>query len=228
LSARFGLTCLLICSLCFISCKPGRSRVPEGKAFSRMMAHEEPQPDLREEGVTYKQLDEDVFDRGHMTKVTTSLLLEDGITKPNIEALLRKLYRKTAARSDFQYHPHPTDVAIFAYLTREHAESGMGQWVAMLEKTPQESEPVIRFDDVQLDLLHEPPVMRFGLSDEQRRAIFRDVTQERDIAQGGTRDTTVWRDSISRRYKISRLDLDSLVAEGMQKHWAMAVMPQSW
>lgn len=202
--------------------------MPEGGAYSRMMSHEQPLPDLKAEGVTYKQLDEVVFDRAHMTKITTSLLIEDGITKPNIEALLRKLYRRTAARSDFQYHPHPTDIVICAYLTREHFASGVGQWVAMLEKTPKESEAVVRFDDVQFDVLHEPPVERFGLSDGQRRSVFRDVMLERSLRQGVTGDTLQRRDSIAHHYEISRADLDSLVSEGLRKHWAFPILPQSW
>ena len=131
----------------------------------------------------YTVLDEDVYDAPVKTQVTLKLLVSGEISKSGLTALLNDLYAKTRVRSGFKYHDHPTNIFINAYISKEHAESGMGQWVAMLAKSYDDKEPEISINEQQLKQLKARPEEKFGLPEEKSRLIFAEIVKAEDRAE---------------------------------------------
>ena len=92
----------------------------------------------------YTLLDEDLDETPGKTQVTMNILVPESATDQELTELLNQLLQDASQRTGFQYHEHPTVVGIYAYASREHAESGMGQWEAMVAKTPPDPEPSVR------------------------------------------------------------------------------------
>ena len=55
------------------------------------------------------------------------------------------------------------------------AESGMGQWVAMLHKSYNDVKPTININERQIAQLDAKPEERFGLSEEKRKEIWKEL-----------------------------------------------------
>jgi hypothetical protein len=209
-------------SLLFCSCKTDRPVPPEGSAHVRMNTPN-PLPLLSDFGLSYYKVRDEVFDRHHMTKIFVTLVLTDGVTKPAVESVLRKYYRAADARRGFKFRPRASDIEITAYATPEHAASEMDQWLAILYKGPADSTPHLQWDDVQWAQFSVPRSDRFGLSDAQRRIVFRKLMQDKfpELHPLGEFSAV---DSLVAVHHLSRADLDSIAAEGEQKHWAYPPM----
>ncbi len=223
---RFVLASLLAFVLLLSSCKTNRPTVPEGSAHVRMNSPN-PLPVLIDHGVTYTKVRDEVFDRKHMTKIFVALILQSGVTKPNVEALLRKYYREAEARRGFHFRPRASDIEVTAYASPEHASSEMGQWLAMLHKYPEDSTPQLQFDDVQFAQIAVAPVERFELSDTQRRIVFRKLMQDAHPDMRPVTDVKQTVDSLVQVHQLVQADLDSIAAEGQRKHWAYPPMDEN-
>jgi len=112
--------------------------------------------------------------------VTKTLLIQDeNITEAGLRDILNYEYRIASTTKGFRYHKTPTVIAIWAFQSLEHAESGMGQWIAMLNKSP-DSPLNIRIDDRQLKDLHSLPAIKFRLSENKRKAIWKELIRAED------------------------------------------------
>ena len=168
LSLGFVLA-LLIQMLIFTSC--GRQEPPkseERKAETQATPVEQPKVVLP----GYSILNEDVYDAPLKTQVTLNVLVSGEISKTNLTSLLNELYSKTADRSGFKYHSHPTHVGIYAYTSKEYAQAGLGQWIAMLTKIGENGKPEISINERQINQLGAKPEEKFGLSEDKRRQIW--------------------------------------------------------
>ncbi len=128
----------------------------------------------------YEVLDRKVYDAPIKTQVQLDLLVSGELTPASLRALLTKLFLKTDKERGFRYHYHPTHVFMYAYSDRERAKSGMGSWVAMLSKVGEGERPHINVNEKLLAVLKRKPVVKFGLTEEQRKGIFKDVVRAED------------------------------------------------
>ena len=130
----------------------------------------------------YTILDEDVYDAPVKTQVVLNILVSGEISEPGLGALLNQLYSSIATRRGFKYHDSPTNIYIYAYTSKERAESGMGLWIAMLAKSYDDVKPTISINERQIALLDAKPEQKFGLSEAQRQQIWKEIVQAEDRA----------------------------------------------
>jgi hypothetical protein len=123
----------------------------------------------------YSVLDEEIYDAPIKTQVGLTILVSGEISEPGLRALLNKLYFSIKARRGFKYHDSPTNIYIWAFTSKERFEAGMGQWIAMLEKSYYDVEPTIRINERQIAQLSAKPEQRFGLSEEKRKEIWKEL-----------------------------------------------------
>jgi len=130
----------------------------------------------------YTVLDEDIYDAPIKAQVAIDLLVSKDISKEGLTALLKHLYEKNRQRGGFKYHKKPTNIYIYAYPSREHADSGSGQWVGMLAKSYDDPKPKITVNEEFLARLREKPEEKFGLTESKRRSIFSEIVKVEDRA----------------------------------------------
>ena len=131
----------------------------------------------------YTILDEDIYDAPIKTQVTLKILVSGEISQPGLRALLNQIYSSTKARRGFKHHDSPTNVYIYAFTSKERAESGMGQWVAMLQKSYNDVKATISINERQIAQLGAKPEERFGLSEKKRKEIWKELVLVEDRAR---------------------------------------------
>lgn len=118
------------------------------------------------------------------TQVQLDVLISDtAINETKVRELLSSLYEKTITRTGFKYHTNPTNIFIYAYTTKQKAESGMGQWIGMISKSYSETEARINIGDTQLQSLFLKSIEKFGLSEKTRLEIWTKSIRIEDRAQ---------------------------------------------
>ena len=216
---KIVLVCLLPLLLCFCSCQSNRTTAPAGSAGARLMNDDKPAPVQTEFGVTYRKVRDDLFDRKHMTRISIVLIVQDGITRTGVESLLWKYFREADARRGFKFRPRASQIDVSAYVSEDHFNSDMRQWLAIVWKFPTDSTPQEQFDEVQLAQVGVAPAERFGLSDSLRRLLFRRLIQQRTPYVEPLREMKT-ADSLLKTGIYPQAVLDSISAEGQAKHWA--------
>ena len=124
-------------------------------------------------------------------------------------------------------------MAIYAYQSREHAESGMGQWVGMLLQTPGDSVPIITIHTS----VGKPSTKeeRFGLTEVQRRGVYKRIVEAEDHGQAGAelKHPTDYvkqarlaselsdanKDALAKELKLTSSQLKEIAEEGLTKNW---------
>ena len=140
--------------------------------------------DKKETLLSYTILKNEVYDAPVKTQVTINLLITDTvITEQKVRELLTSLYDKTKERTGFKYHTHPTNIFIYAYVTKEKAISGQGQWIGMISKSFDDKQPKIDISEIQFQSLILKPVEKFGLSMKLRLEIWNKIFKIEDNAQ---------------------------------------------
>jgi hypothetical protein len=134
------------------------------------------------EQLKYTVLDREVYDAPVKTQVTLKLLVSGDITKKGLEELLTRLYLEIKKETGFKYRKNPNNIDIYAFSSKERAESGMGQWIAMLLKNVPDEEPKISMNDRQLAHLNVVSEEKFGLSEEKRKEIWAEIVKAEDRA----------------------------------------------
>jgi len=188
---------------------------------------------------------EDVYDEPIKTQVALDVLIIDKeMDEQKIKDLLNHLYDKTIKRSGFKHHDHPTNIYIYAYTSKDKAESGMGQWVGMISKSYNDKKPKIAISDTQLSALIEVAEDRWGLTHEQRKEVWNKIILAQDKAQkeadekyptdklGITQDDIIknidfmreleeeYENEITNEYGVDKAIIDSIGLEGSKKGWA--------
>lgn len=160
--------------------------IPSATKEERQKSGVAPAPTVAQEKIAmpkYSVLDEDVYDDAGATKITFNILVSGKITEPGLRALLNKLYSSTKARRGFKYHDSPTNIYIYAFTSKERAGSGMGQWIAMLQKNRDDGKPTISINERQIAQLGAKPKERFGLSEKKRKEIWQELVLAEDRAR---------------------------------------------
>ena len=185
--------------------------------------------------VEYTVLDDALDESPGKTQVTMDLLVEDTATESELRDVLHAVYDEVNGRTGFQYHPTPTLVALYIYPTRAHAASGMGQWTAMLMKSPTDDAPRITIDASvgRPDVVEE----RFRLSVDERKRLFEDLVLAEDR---GNREAEVqfatdiqrqierseelidqYKFELRTEYGLTEDELDQVGIEGLLNNWPM-------
>lgn len=71
------------------------------------------------------------------------------LPKKTLNIYLIKIYLSLKDRRNFTYYGSPTHIFIYAYTSKEKSGS---DWIAMLEKIGDGSEPKIKINELQLSL----------------------------------------------------------------------------
>ncbi len=93
--------------------------------------------------IPHTVLKEDVYDGAGKAQIIQNLLVNPNISETDLRDLLNSRFNEASQRSGFEFFTHPTVVVIYAYPSRELANSGKSQWVGMLIKYPTNSAPKI-------------------------------------------------------------------------------------
>jgi len=130
----------------------------------------------------YSILDEELYDAPVKTQVVLNLLVSGEISELGLNTLLNQLYSSISVRGGFKYHDSPTNIYIYAYTSKERAESGMGLWIAMLQKNYDDVKPTISINERQIAQLNAEPEQKFGLSEAERQQIWNEIIEAEDKA----------------------------------------------
>lgn len=114
-------------------------------------------------------------------KVIWQIIVTPDITKESLTALLNDLYSQAKSKK-FQQHNQATVIDIKAFMSKQHAESGMAQWIGWMHKPGNESQPSLIFDDRQIDQLGKKPEKKMGLSENKRKEIWQEGVRGEDRA----------------------------------------------
>lgn len=188
----------------------------------------------------YIVLNEDVSDAPVKTQVVMDILVSGEITKEGLETLLNDLYSSIKQRTGFEYHDHPNAIYIRAYTSQERAESGMQ--IAMLEKNAVNDSPLITINENQIAQLGAKSDEKFGLSEEQRKEIWkayilaeRQAREEADKKYPPEQVTTKeelrrlseyeanlkdkYLEDLAKKHGLTRDQLELISIEGLEKEW---------
>ncbi|MBU1809060.1 MAG: hypothetical protein KJ661_05835 [Candidatus Omnitrophica bacterium] len=130
----------------------------------------------------YEIIDEKITDEPVKTQVHLAVLVSGKVTKEWVTKLLYDLYDSAMERADFKYHKQPTNVYIYAVISKEHYEAGMGQWIAMLAKSYSDTKPNISVNELQIAKIGAQPIEKFGLSQAKRQEIWTELVRAEDMA----------------------------------------------
>ena len=194
--------------------------------------------------LNYKIIKNDVYDAPIKTQVQLDvLILEKSFSEKKVRDLLQFLYDKTISRTGFKYHANPTNIFIYVFSSKEKAESGMGQWVGMISKSYDDSNPTINISETQLNSQSMKSLSKFGLTENERIEIWNKSIKIEDKAQkeadkkfplnkiGITmneikKNTTLsekliekYKKELAEEYKIKKEVIDSISVEGLTKGW---------
>jgi len=131
----------------------------------------------------YEVLDEKIYDGPIKAMIALKVLVSGEITEASLTTLLNNLYSSAKVRKGFKYYNAPTQILIYAFTSKEKADSDMGYWIAMLEQSTGDNNPRITIKKEQIERLGAEPVRRFGLSEAKRKQIFYELAQAQDNAQ---------------------------------------------
>jgi hypothetical protein len=130
----------------------------------------------------YEILSREVYDIPLKTQVSISLLVTPTIRRDDLVAALEDVYKRTADETGFKYHHVPSHIFIYAYPSREHAASGMGQWLGMVERVGDQDAAHLTVADDRLASNLLPREVKFGITEEDRRSIFQEIVRSEDRA----------------------------------------------
>lgn len=177
---------------------------------------------------------------GAKSQVTQHILLKqiphggDCLTE-----FLKMLHKKASTRTGFAHREHPNAFSFFVYASKAHWKSGMGQWIAMLGQTINDSEPKISLNESQLDGRSSKPEKKLGLSEEIRKKVFAErVLAETRAKQAGERkypnlgkenldayhsvvlqEQTRLENAIGRKYRLTEQQMKDIDMEGLTNDW---------
>lgn len=181
--------------------------------------------------------DNSTSDYGSFKVMWDIIITSEEITKPLLENLMNNLFEEA-----YQLLPGKNDdrnqlIFIYIYASKEHADSGMGQWIGMVSKYADSSKPSLMFDELQINALSETPEITLGLSELERKEIWNKIIHAEDRAFAEAEkvypDTEPYEDysdlamelidkymaELAWETGLSLEELDEIGLEGMVKNW---------
>lgn len=187
--------------------------------------------------VSYTLIDEQIYDKPIKTQIGQHIVVSGIPSKADLKAEISKRYRAALARRGFRYHNPATNIYIYVYGTEEQARAGQGLWIGMLAKSySDKGVPEVMVNDERLAALSATPEKRFGLSEAQRKQVFREVADAEDRA---TREamarvpdsqimkqielerelTEKYKAEVARKYGLTKDHLLKISVEGVRNGW---------
>lgn len=188
-------------------------------------------------GVVYAILDESISDTPIKTQIEQHIVAM-GIPSPEgLAEEIRRRYDEAKARRGFRHHNPASNIYIYVYGSEEQARAGQGLWVGMIAHGPAErGEPQVQISEMRLAALSTPPEERFGLSEEVRQRVFREIAaaEKRATQEAMERvpDSRImeqielerelgaeYKRALASKYNISEEQLQEIGLEGVKKGW---------
>lgn len=204
-------------------------------------------PQEKEDLPKFTLLKDTSYEDAGTAKVIWVILVPPDITKESLSNLLNDLYSQGLAKR-FKQHDQATVIDIKAYMSKEHAESGMGQWVGWINKSGGRNQPSLSFDDRQINQLGKKAEEKFGLAEDKRKEIWkeavlvedranREAEQEHPEPKPYSKEAYMaayekreklsdelmnkYRNQLAKKYGLSRKELDEIRHEGLEKSWPL-------
>lgn len=132
---------------------------------------------------TYAVVREEVYDVPLKTQIVQQIVVSGVPTETELRAEIFKRYRSAKARRGFRYHNPATNIYIYIYGTKEQARAEGIRWIGMLAISKgDKGEPRVLIDEGRLAVLSQKPEDRFGLSEQKRKRVFREIAAAEDRA----------------------------------------------
>lgn len=189
--------------------------------------------------VSFATVDEIVSDTPIKTQISQHVVVSGVPTRSELEAEILRRYRSALGRSGFRYHNPPTNIYIYVYGSEAQAKDGSGGWIGMLAKSyGDQGEPAVTINDDRLAALSKGPETRVGLSEAQRKQIFRELgnaeyraTQEAMARVPDSRIqeqinlerslTEKYRDQVIRKHGLTPNQVSEITVEGATLGWPL-------
>lgn len=189
-------------------------------------------------GVTYTVVDEKIDDKPIKTQIEQHIVVSGVPSKAELEAEILKRYRVATARRGFRYYNPATNIYIYVYGTEQQARAGQGLWIGMIAKGFSDKvEPRVIINEERLAALSQEPEERFGLSEDRREQVFREIAAAENRAM---RDAMArvpdsefmkqidlerelgkkYKAKVAQQYGLTNDQILKIVVEGVKKGWA--------
>lgn len=187
--------------------------------------------------VSYTIVDKNIYDKPIKTQIEQHIVVSGVPTKAELEAEILKRYRAALARRGFRYHNPATNIYIYVYGTVQQARAGQGLWIGMIAKGfSDKEEPRVLINEERLAGLSKAPEERFGLSEQRRKQVFREIAASEDRATRDARarfpDSQImkqidferklgekYKAAVAQKYGLTNDQLLKITIEGMKKGW---------
>jgi hypothetical protein len=130
---------------------------------------------------SFTLLKDSSYEDAGTAKVIWEILVPSDVTKESLTSLLNDLYSQAQSKK-FKQHTAATVIDIKAFMSKEHAESGMGQWVGWISKAGGQSQPSLALDDRQISQLGKKSEEKLGLPEDKRKEIWQEAVRAEDRA----------------------------------------------
>ena|SRR5690554_3456553 len=94
----------------------------------------------------YSVLSSEVSDTKTKTLYALEVATNAKLSETEIKVLLNHLFDSIMNTKNYEYRTHPNASRIFVYESKEHFESGMGQWIGMISKARNDNSPNIEIN----------------------------------------------------------------------------------
>jgi len=226
------------------SSKPSPTDV-DGKSTSLAAIQQLQLPQQKSNLLSFTLLKDSSYGDTGTAKVLWEIMVPPVVKKESLTSLLKDLYGQAQSKK-FKGHNQPTVIDIKAYMSRQHAESGMGQWIGWISKSGGQAHPSLSFDDRQINQLGKKAEEKLGLSEDKRKEIWKEIVRAEDSAnkdaeqkypepnpQNGAAYMDAFQekeklakqlmgkyhDQVAKKYGLTRKQLDEIGNEGLQKSW---------
>ncbi|MBW1297020.1 hypothetical protein [Aquimarina litoralis] len=190
--------------------------------------------------LNYKTLNKKILpNTASSKKVIINLVISDNdVTESKVRDLLTTIYRNKSNEIGV-----PITIGIYAYLSKDKANSGMAQWIGMLSKSYTQSIPKISINESQLKYANSKPETKFGLNENVRKEIWNLIIKYEDKAQKladikyplddsktvrsnsqknlqlNRKLVKQYKNELSKQLKIKEQIIDSISSEGLEYGW---------
>jgi hypothetical protein len=189
-----------------------------------------------DEGVSYRVVDEAVYDVPIKTQIEQHVVADGVPSAAGLKAEIERRFSEARARGGFEHHNPATNIYIYVYGSEEQARAGQGLWIGMIASGPTDTAPKSQVDEGRLAALAAPPEERFGLAEEQRRRIFREIaaaeSRATDEAMRRVPDSRImeqvelerrlteeYKEALRRTRGLTEEQMLQIGVEGIEKGW---------
>ena len=207
-------------------CHKNNLKAKKSHPASREIASIKTNSQIAKKKISYVLFREKVDDTRIKTQVMQHIVVTGIPSKNNLRSEIFRRFNLLKNRKGFRYRSVPTHIYIYVYGSREQAESGMGLWVGMLDwNTSYTAQPSVKFNEDFLSALSKPSEIKHGLSENERKKIFKKLAtiEDRAFDKGNRRDEFIekHKGQVTMKYNISRKQLKDIEVEGGLQGWPM-------